>query len=92
MTNVLQEAREILKRAEFAVLIEYSEDAKALGGNESARNAKIAELTYLERAVLERAETEKRGAQLVYELSGMRADCLKWRVRNNQANSDMERI
>ena len=85
-------AREMLKRAEFNILVEYADDPKRLGGNEPARQAKIAEKTFLERAALERAETEKRKVQLQFELASMRYDAIKWQIRNNQVNMKLEAI
>jgi hypothetical protein len=82
------QAKEMLKRAQFNILVEYAEDPKRLGGNEPARNAKIAELTFLERATSDKAETERRAAQLKFDLAGMRYDCLKWQIRNNEVNKE----
>ena len=81
-------AKETLKRAEAAVLLVNASDPKKLGGNEAARNAAIRELTFDERKGVEKAEAERRECQLAFDLACMACDCLKWRIRNEQAAAD----
>lgn len=73
--------KEALKNAESAVLLKYADNPKDLGGNEPARNAKIRELTALERADADKADHEKRECQLAYDLARMSVECLQWQVR-----------
>jgi len=76
-------ARETLKEREAFILATV--DAKELGPNEAARQAKIRQITAPERANLDLAERAKREAQLSFDLVGMTVDCLKWQIRNDTA-------
>lgn len=77
-------ARATLKNAENAVILQYADNPKALGGNEPARNAAIREKTLAEFHDLEEIEENKRKAQLTFDLAAMSLDCLKWQIRNEQ--------
>ena len=79
------DAKENLKKAEAAVLIQYAENPKELGGNDAARNARIRDLTTAEREALDRAEKSKRLANFKYEMDSLAVECLKWQIRNDQA-------
>jgi hypothetical protein len=83
-------ARAALKIAENAVILQYADEPKKLGGNEPARNAAIREKTLAEFNDLEEIEAEKRKAQLAYDLAVLSMDCLKWQIRNEQAAADCE--
>ena len=73
-------AREALKEREAFILVTV--DAKELGPNEAARQAKIRQITAPERAELDLSERAKRKAQLDFDLASMAVDCLKWQIRN----------
>lgn len=76
-------ARETLKDQEAFILVTV--DAKELGPNEAARQAKIHQVTAPERANLALAERAKQEAQLALDLASMAVDCLKWQIRNDTA-------
>ncbi len=78
-----QKAREALKDQEAFILVTV--DAKELGPNEAARQAKIHRVTAPERAKLALAERAKQEAQLAFDLASMAVDCLKWQIRNDTA-------
>lgn len=83
-------ARATLKSAENAVILQYADEPKKLGGNEPARNAAIREKTLAEFNDLEKIETDKRKAHLACDLAALSLDCLKWQIRNEQAAADCE--
>lgn len=87
--NVL-ECTEALKVAEEEIYLKYADDPKGLGGNEPTRKATIAVMTACQKDALKVAESEKRKAQLAFDLASMRYDCLKWQIRNEQASADCE--
>ena len=79
-------AREILKASEA----EADLSGKCDGKNAEIRAAQKRQFTAADVLALGKAEVEKRKAQLEYELACMRADCLKWQIRNAQAAADCE--
>jgi len=79
-------AREILKASEAEVDL----SGKCDGKNAEIRAAQKRRLTSADVLALGKAEAEKRKALLAYELACLKADCLKWQIRNEQAAADCE--
>jgi hypothetical protein len=60
-------------------------DAKELGPNDKAREARIKDLCLEERNAHDGLSKKKRDAQLAFELAEMSVDLLKWEIRQKEA-------
>ena len=74
-------ARIALKKKEGELML----SGAIIGKNAETRDAQLANGTSAERAALERAEAEKRAAQLAYDCASLVVDSLKWRIRAVEA-------
>jgi hypothetical protein len=79
-------AKEEQKRAELEAIGGGLIDGK----NELIRKAQLAQATEVTSSALEKSEAEKRECQLAYDLAVLAVDCLKWQIRNELAQAELQ--
>jgi hypothetical protein len=77
------EGKKILESKEVEIL--NTMDAKELGPNDKAREARIKSMLEVERKAVEGLSKKVREAKLAQELAEMSVDLLKWEIRQKES-------
>lgn len=84
--SIVQTDRGILNQVRAKIILKHADDPKALGANEAAREAKLAELTAGKVSILQDAEALLRDSQNDERLAALKVESLRAQLRCIEAS------